>query len=98
MVIVAVVLFVMRRRRRRSAKNVEAEMGKVVHVPDDSTNVVVDEVVDEESGKTVVGTVVEKVEGTKTAVNEVEVVNDVNEVEVVAVPESDGGAVTIAVV
>merc|ERR1719385_33883 len=79
MVIVAVVLFVMRRRRKRTAKNVEAEMGKVVHVPDDSTNVVVDEVVDEESGKTVV----EKVEGTETAVNEV---NEENEVEVVAVP------------
>merc|ERR1712038_1535660 len=82
MVIVAVVLFVMRRRRKRTAKGQEAEMGKVVttsnvvHVPDDSTDVVVDE----ESGKTVV----EKVEGTETAVNEV------NEVEVVAVPESDG--------
>merc|ERR1719410_2325394 len=50
MVIVAVVLFVMRRRRRRSAKGQEAEMGKVVHVPDDSTNVVVDEVVDEGGG------------------------------------------------
>merc|ERR1712056_163932 len=87
MVIVAVVLFVMRRRRKRSAKGQETEMGKVVntsnvvHVPDDSTDVVVDE----ESGKTVV----EKVEGTETAVNEV---------EVVAVPESDGGAVAIAVV
>merc|ERR1712190_714724 len=85
MVIVAVGLFVMRRRRKRSAKGQEAEMGKVVntsnvvHVPDDSTDVVVDE----ESGKTVV----EKVEGTETAVN-----------EVVAVPESDGGPVAIAVV